>query len=100
MKNGVTVSPPCTAADSVTVKVILSPSFALASLMVMVELSSLLIVPVPVSLDVIPFGAFDTLNPTVNVSLPSTFASSVVETVNVSVSPFVPVKVSAVVFSS
>ena len=62
--------------------------------------SSSLIVPVPVSLAVTPDGASETDSPTVNVSSPSTTASSVVDTVNVFVSPFVPVNESADVFSS
>ena len=82
-------------------KVIDSPSLALASFTVTAAswLSSLLIVPVPVSVDVMPEGASDTVRPTVKVSLPSTTASSVVDTVNVSVSLAVPVKLSAVVLA-
>ena len=98
MNDGVTVRPPCTASDNVTVKVIPSPSSALASLMVTAALSSLLMVPVPVSVEVTP--EFETLNPTVKVSSASSTASSVVETMKVLVSPLVPVKLSAVVFSS
>ena len=67
--------------------------------MVTVELSSLLIVPVPVSVAVTPDGASETVRPTVKVSAASTFASSVVETVKVLVSALVPVKVNAVVLA-
>ena len=77
-----------------------SPSEALASFTVTAALSSLLIVPVPVSVAVTPLGALETVRPTVKVSFASSTASSVVSTVNVSVSPLAPVKVSAVVFSS
>ena len=102
VNDGVTVRPPCTASDNVTVKVIPSPSSALASAMVTAALSSLLMVPVPVSVTVtvVPVGASDTARLTVKVSFASTTVSSVVSTVNVFVSPLVPVKVSAVVFSS
>ena len=102
MKPGVTVSPPCTAAPSVTVKVIELPSDALASLTVTVAPSSLLMVPVPVSVEVIRLLSVvpEMDRPTVKVSLASTTASSVVETVKVLVSLAVPVKESAVVFSS
>ena len=87
--------------SSVTVKVILEPSDALASLMVTVAVpSSLLMVPVPVSVAVMLSVVPETDKPTVNVSLASSTASSVVDTVKVSVSPAVPLKVSAVVFSS
>ena len=68
--------------------------------MVTVAASSLSIVPVPVSVAVTPEGALDTDRPTVKVSSASNTASSVVETVKVFVSPFVPVKLSALVFSS
>ena len=96
---GVTVSPPCTAADSVTVNVIAVPSLALASFTVTAALSSLLIVPVPVSLDVMVRDVPDTVRPIVKVSSASKTASSVVETVNVFVSLAVPVKLSAVVLA-
>ena len=59
--------------------------------------SSSLMVPVPVSVDVTL--AFETLKPTVKVSLPSTSASSVVCTVKVWVSLAVPMNVNAAVFS-
>ena len=94
------MSPPCTASDSVTVKVMSSPSSAFVSFTVTAALSSSLTVPVPVSLTVTFEGAPETDRPTVKVSFASSAASSVVETVNVLVSPFVPVKVSSPVFSS
>ena len=77
------------------------PSLALASFTVTVALvaSSSLIVPVPVSVDVTPEGASETDRPTVKVSVPSTTASSFVDTVNVLVSFAVPVKVSALVLA-
>ena len=105
VKLGVTVKPPCTALSSVTVKVMSPPSSALALLMVTVALSVLfeassLMVPVPVSVDVTPEGASETLRPTVKVSLVSTTASCVVETVKVLVSLAVPSNESADVFSS
>ena len=77
-----------------------SPSDALASPIVTSALSSSLIVPVPVSVAVTPDGALDTARSTWKVSSASSTASPVVDTVKVSVSPAVPVKVSAVVFSS
>ena len=77
-----------------------SPSSALASFTVTAALSSSLMVPVPVSLTVTPVGAPDTLKPTVKVSLASSTASSSVETVNVLVSPLVPLKSRSAVFSS
>ena len=83
--------------SSVTVKVILEPSDALALLMVTAALSSLLIVPVPVSVAVMP--DFEVLKPTVKVSLASNTASSMVDTEKVLVSPFVPLKESAVVLA-
>jgi len=61
--------------------------------------SSSVIVPVPVSVAVTVSVVPDTVRPTVNVSSPSTRASSVVATVNVSVSPAVPAKARAAVFS-
>ena len=81
-----------------TVKVIASPSDALASLMVTVAPSSSFMVPVPVSVEVMLSVVPETDKPTVKVSAPSTCVSSVVDTVKVSVSPTVPLKVSAVVF--
>ena len=54
------------------------------------------IVPVPVSVEVTPLGALETVRPTVKVSSPSNTASAVVETVNVCVSPALPAKLSAV----
>ncbi len=62
------------------------PSSAFASFTVTAALSSLLMVPVPVSVAVTPLGAFDTVSPTVKVSLASRTASSAVETVKVLVS--------------
>ena len=61
--------------------------------------SSSVIVPVPVSVAVTVTVVPDTVKPTVNVSSPSTRASSVVATVKVCVSPAAPAKVSAAVFS-
>ena len=84
----------------VTVNSIPLPSVALASLMVMVAPSLSFMVPVPVSVEVMLSVVPETVKPTVNVSLLSRPVSWVVETENVSVSPAVPVKVSAVVFSS
>ena len=92
---GVTVSPPSTAADSVTVKVMSSPSLALASLTVTVALSSLVIVPMPESVAVT--SDLEAVRLTVKVSFSSTTTSSVVDTVNVFVSFAVPVKLRAVV---
>ena len=100
VKLGVTVSPPCTALSRVTVKVISEPSEALASSIVTSAASSLLMVPVPVSVDVTPDGASDTLKLTVKVSLASNTTSAVVATLKLFVSPAVPLKLSAEVFSS
>ena len=61
--------------------------------------SSLVIVPVAVSVAVTVTEVPETVRPTVNVSSSSAAVSSVVATVKVFVSPAVPVKVSAVVFS-
>ena len=99
VKLGVTFSPPDTALDSVTVKVIESPSVAEASAIVTAELSSSLIVPVAVSVAVTVAVVPETVRPTVKVSAGSTSVSSVVDTVKLLVSPAVPVNVSAVVFS-
>ena len=99
VKLGVTVRPPDTAAFSVTVNVIVSPSEALASAIVTAGLSSLVMVPVAVEVAVTLWVVPETARPTVKVSSPSTSASSVVETSNVCVSLAVPVKVRAVVFS-
>ena len=57
------------------------------------------IVPVAVSVVVTDSEVPETLRPTVNVSFASWYASSVVATVKVFVSPAVPAKVSAPVFS-
>ena len=94
VKLGVTVSPPCTALSSVTVKAMESPSDLAASLTVTVAASSLLIVPVPVSVDVILLASVvpETASPTVMVSLASSAASSVVATLKVCSSSAVPVK--------
>ena len=97
LKSGVTVRPSGTALSSVTVKVIASPSSALASAIVTVALSSLVIVPVAVDVAVTLWVVPDTLRPTVNVSLASTSESSVVGTVKITLSPAVPSKSSAVV---
>ena len=100
MKPGVTVRPPWTALLRVTVNVSVSPSRADASPTVTAALpSSSVIVPVPVSVAVTVSVVPDTARLTVNVSSLSTTASSVVATLNVFVSPAVPVKVSAAVFS-
>ena len=101
VKLGVTVSPPVTALSSVTVNVIWSPSLADASAIVTAASapSSSVIVPVASSVAVTVAVASDTARPTVNVSWCSLSVSSVVETVNVCVSPAVPVNVSAAVFS-
>ena len=80
-------------------KEIESPSDALPSSIVTSAPSSLLIVPVPVSVDVTPAGASETLKPTVKVSSPSSTASSFVATVSVFVSPAVPVKLIPAVFA-
>ena len=85
--------------SSVTVKEIASPSSALASAIVTVALSSLLIVPVAVEVAVTSWVVPETVKPTVNVSSASISSSSLVETLNVCVSPAVPLKLSAVVFS-
>ena len=97
MKEGVTVNPPDTALSNVTVNVSASPSDVLASLIVTAALSSLVIVPVAEEVADTLWVVPETANPTVNVSLPSTSSSSLVETLNVCVSPAVPVKVNAVV---
>ena len=99
VKLGVTVKPPETALSRVTVKLIESPSLAEASAMVTAGSSSLVIVPVAVSVASTAAEVSDTARPTVKVSSASSAVSSVVETVNVCVSPSVPVKVRAVVFS-
>ena len=99
LKLGVTFKPPCTSLSSVTVKVMLSPSGIVVLLTFTVAVSSLLIVPVPVSLSVTPGGALDTLKLTVNVSSDSTTPSFVVATVKVWVSLAVPVKAIAAVLA-
>ena len=99
VKLGVTVKPSGTALSSETVNVIASPSSALASAIVTVALSSLVIVPVAVEVAVTSWVVPETAKPTVKVSSSSISSSSLVETVNVCVSPAVPLKVSAVVFS-
>ena len=99
VKLGVTVSPPETAASSVTVKVIPSPSSADSSPIVTAGASSLLMVPVAVSVAATTADVLETLRLTVKVSFGSTSVSSVVETVNVFCSPAVPANVSAEVFS-
>ena len=101
VKLGVTVRPPVIALSSVTVNVIESPSSAEASAMVTAANapSSLVIVPVAVSVAATVAEVPDTLRLTVNVSWCSLSVSSVVETVKLRVSPAVPVNVSADVFS-
>ena len=93
------MSPPVTALSSVTVKVITSPSSAEASSIVTAAASSSVIVPRPVSVAVTLACVPDTVRPTVKVSSASESVSSVVATVKVCVSPFVPAKLSAAVFS-
>ena len=61
--------------------------------------SSSLIVPVAVEVAVTLWVVPETASPTVNVSSPSSSPSSVVATVKLTVSPAVPAKSSAVVFS-
>ena len=99
VKLGVTVRPPATAASSVTVNSTPAPSSAEASAIVRVGKSSLRIVPVAVSVDTTFSEVPDTVRLTANVSSDSTSVSSVVATVKVCVSPAVPAKVSAAVFS-
>ena len=101
VKLGVTVRPPEIALSSVTVNVIASPSLAEASAMVTSASapSSLVIVPVAVSVAVTGAVVPDTAKLTVNVSWCSLSVSSVVETVKLCVSPAVPANVSADVFS-
>ena len=84
--------------SSVAVKVILSPSSALASFTVRVAVSSLLMVPVPLSVAITPESP-GTVKPTVKVSSLSVTSSWVVATVKVLVSLAVPVKLSAVVLA-
>ena len=100
MKLGVTFRPPDTALSSVTVNVNGSPSLADASASVSVGASSSSrIVPFAVG----PASTFaevpEMVMPTKKASLPSSSVSSIVATVKVCVSSFVPVKVSAAVFS-
>ena len=99
LKLGVTVSPPDTALSSVTVKVRESPSAALSSAIVTAGVSSSVIVPVDLSVAVTVVSVPETSRPTVNVSSSSTSPSSVVATVKVCVSPLLPTKVMAAVFS-
>ena len=99
VNEGVTVSPPETALSRVTVKVRSSPSSAETFSMVTAGSSSLVIVPVAVSVASTVAVVFETARLTVKVSSGSSAVSSVVETVNVCISPAVPVKVRAAVFS-
>ena len=108
VKLGVTVSPSCTAWFSVTVKVRDSPStaseapaFAIVTVALLPVLprSSLVIVPVAVSVAVTVVEVPEMLRPTVKVSSSSTTVSSVVVTVKACVSPDVPAKARAAVFS-
>ena len=101
MKLGVTVNPPETAASSVTVKVIESPSAADPSAIATAGSapSSFVIVPVAVSVAVTGAEFPETARFTVNVSSGSASESSVVATVNVCVSFAVPVKLSPDLFS-
>ena len=89
---------------AVTVTVFAPPSSATElgstdSVMPVEAVSSFVIVPVPVSVAVTGAVVPDTDRLTVNVSLLSTTASSVVATLKVCVSPAVPVKVSTAVFA-
>ena len=70
------------------------------SVMPVEAVSSLVIVPVPVSVAVTGAVVPDTDRPTVKVSSLSTTASSFVATVNVCVSDAAPANVSAAVFSA
>ena len=99
VKLGVTLRPPDTALSSVTVKVRESPSSSVASAIVTAALSSSVMVPLAVSVAVTVAVVPETVRPTVKVSFGSTSVSSVVDTVKLWVSPAVPVKVSAEVFS-
>ena len=101
VKLGVTVRPPDTALSRVTVKVRASPSAALASAIVTAggTPSSLVIVPVAVSVVFTFCSVSETARPMVNVSSSSASVSSVVATVKLCFSPAVPAKVSAAVFS-
>ena len=99
VKLGATVSPPGTALSSVTMKVIESPSLADASAIVNAAASSSLIVPVAMSVALTVSSVPETARLIVKVSSGSLAASSVVATVKVCVSPAVPAKLSAAVFS-
>ena len=100
VKLGVTVKPPCTALSTVTTNEIAAPSVLDALPIDTVALpSSLVIVPVAVSLAVTVSVVPETAKPTVNVSPASTTSSSLVDTVKVCCSPFAPEKLSAAVFS-
>ena len=99
VKLGVTPRPPATALSSVTVKVIESPSDALASSIVTAGASWLMMVPVAVSVAVTAVWVPETATLTVKVSSSSWSASSVVATANVFASPAAPAKASPAVFS-
>ena len=101
MNEGVTVRPPAIALSRVTVKVSESPSSAETSATVTAACapSSFLMVPVAVSVAVTVAEVPDTARPTVKVSWCSCVESSVVDTVKLCVSPAVPAKVRAAVFS-
>ena len=101
LRLGVTVRPPDTALSSVTVKVIESPSSALASSIVTAAKSPSSFVMVPFAVSVAPTAACvpETARLTMKLSLRSASVSSIVATVKVCVSPAVPVKLSAAVFS-
>ena len=100
VKPGLTVSPPGTARSSFTVKTIGLPSPPDASPIVSTAgVSSSRIVPVAVSVAVTVAVVPETVRLTVNVSLGSSLLSSVVATVKDFVSPAVPAKLSAAVFS-
>ena len=104
MKLGVSVKPPGTALSSVTEKERASPSSARALVAVTEAetagvlsdaVSSLVIVPVAVSLAVTGCVVPETVRATVKVSSASTSSSSVVATLNACVSPAVPLKAMA-----
>ena len=99
VKLGVTFNPPHTGLSSVTVNASWSPSSADASAIVTAgALSSSKIVPVAVPAATVA-DVPETLRLTVKVSSVSLSASSIVATMKVCVSPSVPAKVMAVVFS-
>ncbi len=95
------MNPPPTALSSVTVKVMSSPSSALAFAILTTAgvSSSSRIVPVALEVAVTLAEVPDTLSLTLKVSSDSSSESSVVVTVKVRVSPLVPEKEIPLVFS-